>query len=220
MNTIKKTLGISLLLITFLFSGQVQGQKRSNNSNRNVKTERNYNNNRNSVGNNHYNNNRYRHQPIYRNTHYRYPYHHRVIRTLPVNHVTITYGGLPYFYYSGIYYTTYNNQYVVVLPPRGFRIAVLPVGHVRVIVGPSIYYYHSGVYYVETSITTTNVEEGKYEVTQPPVGVVVSEISKDAEEVFIDGKIFYDYNDVLYKKVMDNQGNTTYEVVYSKTKED
>jgi len=215
METLKKTLGLSLLLVIFLFSVQVQGQKRGNNGNRNVKNERSHNNDR--VGSNH--NNRYRTQPIHRNPSYRYPTRRRVVRTLPRHHVTLMYGGLSYFYYSGIYYSLYGEEYIVVMPPRGFRIHVLPVGHVRIVVGPSIYFYHSGVYYSESTVSSTE-DNGKYEVTKAPVGVVLNEISKDSEEIIIDGKVFYEYNDVLYKKVINSEGIASYKVVYSKQNED
>ncbi|WP_235016389.1 DUF6515 family protein [Aquimarina sp. AU474] len=160
----------------------------------------------------HYKRDRYRTQPVHRSPHYRYPRHHRVIRTLPRHHVRLVYRGLPYYYHAGIYYSVYNNGYVVVMPPIGFRISVLPVGYVRVVLGPSVFFYHSGVYYKET--TTISSEEGKYEITKPPVGAVIKEIDKDAEEVIIDGKVFYDYNDMLYKKISTYDGNTAYEVVY------
>ncbi|WP_353780010.1 DUF6515 family protein [Winogradskyella sp. 3972H.M.0a.05] len=213
MRTTKQIIGTGLLIMTFLLSYNVQGQRRTNNSNRIVKTERTVSNDRVKT-NHHRHNDRYRTQPIRRSPHYRYPRHRRVIRTLPVNHVRIVYRGMPYFYYSGIYYTSYGDEYIVVLPPRGFRISVLPVGHVRIVVGPTVYFYHSGIYYVES--TETNVEEeGKYEVTQPPVGTVVTEIHEDSEEVSVDGKTYYEYNDVLYKKRIDNEGDITYEVVYN-----
>lgn len=80
------------------------------------------------------------------------------------------------------------------------------------IVGPSIYYYHSGVYYADTSESAS--DDQKYEVTQPPVGTLLRTIHEDAEEVVIDGKIFYDYNDILYKRVSTFDGNTAYEVVH------
>ena len=217
METLKKTLGLSLLLIIFLLSIQVQGQKKGNNGNRKVKNERSHNNDR--VGNNHNRNSRYRTQPIHRNPSYRYPNRRRVVRTLPRHHVTLMYGGLSYFYYSGIYYSLYGEEYIVVMPPRGFRIHVLPVGYVRIVVGPSIYFYHSGVYYSESAVSTTEAD-GKYEVTKAPVGVVLNDISEDSEEIVIDGKIFYEYNDVLYKKVINSEGIASYKVVYSKQNED
>lgn len=222
MKSIKKILGIGFLLLAFLNSGQVDAQKRSNSGNRNVKTERTRSNDHGTdrIGANHHgHNNRYRTQPIRRSPHYRYPHHRRVVITLPRHHVRLVYGGLPYFYYSGIYYTQYGSEYIVVMPPRGFRITVLPIGHVRIVVGPSVYFYHSGVYYTETT-TTSTTNEGKYEVTQPPVGVILNDIDKDAVEVVIDGNLLYEYNSVLYKMKTDLEGNTTYEVVYSKSSND
>jgi hypothetical protein len=219
MKTIKNTLGISLLVISFLFSGEIQGQKRNNSSNRNVKIERGVGND-NRVGSSHHRNDRYRTQPKHRNPSYRYPRHRRVVRTLPMHHIRLTHRGLPYFYYSGIYYTLYGNEYIVVMPPRGFRITVLPVGHLRIVVGPSVYFYHSGIYYTETTTTSSMESEGKYEVTQPPVGVVLSEIPDDAEKVNIDGKVLYEHNKILYKKSDTFEGETTYEVVYSKPNDD
>ena len=215
MDTLKKTFGIGVLVCLFLLPNNVMGQKRQTTKNRTVKTER-------SRTNDHVNtthrrhDNKYRTQPIRRNPHYRYPYHRRVVRTLPVNHIRLTFRGLSYFYYSGIYYTLYGNEYIVVMPPRGFRITVLPVGYTRLVVGPSIYFYHSGVYYIESS-TTSSDTDGKYEVTQPPVGVVLNDIPDDSKEVIIDGKTLYEYNDILYKKHKTQEGNITYEVVYSKS---
>lgn len=218
MKTLKQTLGISLLLISLLTSGQVLGQKQNTNGNGGIKTERNYSKDR--LNSSHYDySGRHRTQPIRRNPHYRYPHHRRVVRTLPRHHVRVVYRGLPYFYYSGIYYTLIGEEYIIVIPPRGFRIATLPVGYVRIVIGLSVYFYHSGVYYLETTTTSTE-SEGKYEVTQPPVGVILNEISDDAEEVYIEGNVFYEYNDVLYKKETDSNKKTTYEVVYCKPNND
>lgn len=210
MKTIKRILGISVLLMSLLVSNEMQGQKRS--SNRSVKSERKIADNR--IGQNQRGNDRCRVQPIRRNPHYRYSNNRRVIRTLPRHHVRIVYRGLPYFYFSGIYYTTFGDEYIVVMPPRGFRVSVLPVGHVRIVVGPSVYFYHSGVYYLETTEVVSNGE--KYEVTNPPVGIEIANISEDAEEVYIDGKVFYEFNDVIYKEIINDDGNLAYEVVFSK----
>lgn len=213
MKTIQNTLGISLFILMFLCSGQVQGQ-RKNNNNRGVKTER-VRTNDGVRSDRTYHNDRYRTQPVRRNPHYRYPHHRRVVRTLPRNHVRIVFRGLPYFYYSGIYYTLHGSEYIVVMPPRGFRITVLPVGYTRIVIGSSVYFYHSGVYYTES--TTTSEDEGNYEVTQPPTGVVVNEIHEDSKEILIDGNLLYEYNDIFYKKVINEDNTISYKVVYSKS---
>ncbi len=211
MGTFKRTLGITLLIISFLSVNQTYAQKRSNNYKKVTKTQR--------VENRVNHHNRYRTYPIYRNPAYRYPYHRRVIRTLPVHHVRIVYRGLPYFYYSGVYYTVYGDEYMVVLPPRGFRITVLPVGHIRLVIGTSVYFYHSGIYYTTTTTTSTESEEG-YEVTQPPIGIILNDIPSEAKVVIIDGNTYYEFNDILYKKGTDLNGKNTYEVVYCKSSEE
>ncbi|WP_103072181.1 DUF6515 family protein [Aquimarina sediminis] len=211
MKTIPKVATIILVLVSFFGIQPVLAQRKGGVASKDTKVYRDYDNRR-SVGTDHYRDGRYRTQPIYRNPHYRYPRHHRVVRTLPRHHMRVMYLGLPYFYYAGIYYTVYNDAYTVVLPPSGFRITVLPVGYVSITVGPSIYFYHSGVYYTKTS--TPSSEEVRYEVTYPPVGTLITDIHEDAEEVIIDGKIFYDFNNVLYKRVSTFDGNTAYEVVY------
>lgn len=213
MKILKQLFSAGFLLAMISVSNDVQGQKRNNNSTRDTKNERMVSNDR--VNSNHYRyDRRYRTQPVRRNPQYRYPKYHRVIRTLPINHVRIVFRGIPYFYYSGIYYATYGEEYIVVLPPRGFRVSVLPVGYVRIVIGPSVYFYYSGVYYIESSSDSEEVE-GKYKVVNPPVGTVVSEIHEDSKEVEIDGKIYYEYNEILYKKNIDSNENITYEVVYS-----
>ena len=133
MNKLKNIFGISLILTIFFFSNDIGAQRVGNKSSRGVQKERSYHK-KERVTTNHRNHDRYRTQPVRRNVHYRYPRHRHVVRTLHRNHVRFVYGGLPYFYYAGIYYTTYGNEYIVVVPPRGFRIAVLPVGYVRIVV--------------------------------------------------------------------------------------
>lgn len=210
METLKRTLGITFLIISFLSTNQTYAQKRNNSFKKTAKTE--------YTGNRVNYHNRYRAQPIYRNPAYRYPNHRRVIRTLPIHHVRITYRGLPYFYYSGVYYTMYGNEYIVVLPPRGFRITVLPVNHIRLVIGTSVYFYHSGIYYTASTTTSTDSEKS-YEVTKPPIGIVLYDIPNEAKVVIIDGNTYYEFNDILYKKGTDLSGKTTYEVVYCKSTE-
>ncbi|OUR94552.1 hypothetical protein A9Q87_02650 [Flavobacteriales bacterium 34_180_T64] len=214
MKSLRHIFGIGVLVITFLFSNQIFSQKRNNGANGNTRNERNLDNNR--VQSTHRANDRYRTQPVRRSPHYRYPRHRHVLRYLPVHHTTIVFRGLPYYYHSGIYYTTYGNEYIVVVPPRGFRIAVLPAGHVRIVIGPSVYFYYSGVYYIDSSVNSLVVEnEDRYEVTSPPIGAELDKIPEEAGEVVIDGIRYYEQNDVLYKKSENTDGKTVYKVVYS-----
>jgi hypothetical protein len=203
----KKIFQLGLLFIFMLGTSELIAQKR-NTRNGKAATSKSINNNR--AGSNNYRHDRVRNQPIRRSAHYRYPRHRRAVRVLPRHHVSIVYRGLPYFYHAGIYYTTYGNEYAVILPPRGFRIGILPVGHVRIVMGPTVYYYHSGIYYIATPNSVDNIEPA-YEVVTPPVGTIVSDIHEDSQEVLLDGNIFYEYNDVLYKRIV----NDTYEVIYN-----
>ncbi|MFT5862395.1 MAG: hypothetical protein ACI828_001043 [Flavobacteriales bacterium] len=213
MKTANKFAAIIFLVIAFISCSNLNAQRKGSQGNGKMQTHQSSGNKRVSVK--HHSNDRYRTQPIRRNPHYRYPRHRRVVGSLHHHHVRMFYRGLPYYYYAGLYYTAYGDDYVIVLPPRGFRITVLPVGNVRLVVGPSVYFYHSGVYYVER--TVSDDREERYEVTQAPVGGVVEDLPDDVEEVVIDGKIFYDHNEVLYKKVFLNDGKVSYEVIYIKT---
>lgn len=207
----KKIFQIGFLFIFLLGSSELIAQKRSTRATK-VAASKSINTNR--VGSQNYRHGRVRKQPVRRNVNYRYPRHRRAVRVLPRHHVRIVYRGLPYFYHAGIYYTTHGSEYAIILPPRGFRIAVLPVGHVRIVVGPTVYYYHSGIYYTAAPVSVENPEP-EYEVVTPPVGTIVTEIHEDCEEVLLDGTILYKYNDVLYKRIINETSGEAYEVVYN-----
>ncbi|PCI34820.1 MAG: hypothetical protein COB60_05685 [Flavobacteriaceae bacterium] len=212
MKAVKNIIRITLLLIALISTQHMEAQKRSGKESNRAKEQRSY-----DYKPNHRQGDRYRTQPIRRNPHYRYPQHRRVVRTLHHNHLRFVFGGLSYFYYSGVYYTAYGNEYLVVVPPRGFRVAVLPVGHVRIMVGPVPYFYHSGIYYVESNDVNSNEQ---YEITQPPIGAVITDISEDADQIIMDGNVLYEYNDVFYKRIDNENGSPTYKVVYSKNNND
>ena len=150
-------------MISLLFlSEEMQGQKRGPQDRRvNPKTYR-------------HDGNRYRVQPIPRKPRVRYPRYSRVVPRLPYGYRRLNYGGLHFYFHAGIFYSSCDDGYVVVLPPAGFRIAVLPVGYTRIMVGPSVYFYYGGVYYIEKQ--EEDVEE-KYEVADAPVGAVVEKTS-------------------------------------------
>ena len=64
--------------------------------------------------------------------------------------------------------------------------------------------FSNGVYYQEVN----NV----YEVAEPPIGVIVSELPDGAEKVTIDNMSYYEYYGTLYKSVRTNNGHG-YQVV-------
>ncbi len=68
------------------------------------------------------------------------------------------------------------------------------------------HFYYMGTYYRQN-----NNEE--YETVEPAVGAIVPELpDHDVDEVTIDGKTFFEYDNVLYKSVVTNDG-VQYEVV-------
>lgn len=67
---------------------------------------------------------------------------------LPRTHVRIMFGGLPYFYYSGIFYRPHGTGYIVVTAPVGALVRTLPFGFIAFTIGLSTYYYVNDDYYV------------------------------------------------------------------------
>ena len=53
------------------------------------------------------------------------------------------------------------------------------------------YYYQDGVFYT--------MDNGQYCVIEAPIGALVDEIPEDYDEVVLDGKTYYQVEDVLYK---------------------
>ena len=168
-----KQLIISILLITFLFSGiESMAQRRVVSTPRKtvVQTPRG------TVV--------YRKHPVV-----------RPVRRLPRTAVVVHHNGNPLYFNSGVFYASRNGAYIRAAPPVGIRITVLPAGYVRVVVGPTPFFYFGGIFYALT-------EHQEYVVVDPPVGAIVSKLPADAAEVEIDGKPYYEYNGTLYKSVM------------------
>lgn len=89
------------------------------------------------------------------------------VAVLPASYTRVVVAGSPYFYHSGIYYTSVNGGYVVVAAPIGARITVLPAGYRAVVWQGSTYYYVNDTYYVLDSATKS------YVVVRKPAGIVV-----------------------------------------------
>lgn len=90
-------------------------------------------------------------------------------------------------------------------PPKvGFRIRTLPPDHKRIQFKNEVYFVSQGTYYVQFV--------NKYVVVDPEVGTIVYELPDDYEKVEIDGVTYFEYANVLYKKVQID-GTRAYEVV-------
>ena len=95
----------------------------------------------------------------------RHPYYRpgHVINVMPRSYVRIVVGGLPYFYYSGIFYRPYSSGYIVVNAPIGAVVRTLPVGFIAFTLGLTTYYTLNDVYYV-----WDDVRDGYVVVEKPP----------------------------------------------------
>lgn len=94
------------------------------------------------------------HETYHYHTHYLAPIHYHYhplghrIRTLPRSYIRIVIHGLPYFYFSGVFYRHYNSGYIVVSAPIGAVVDVLPVGFIAFSIGGITYYYVNDTYYL------------------------------------------------------------------------
>jgi len=133
--------------------------------------------------------------PIYRSTGYRLPY----------NHIRLFYGGNPYYYSNGLFYSSYGLTYNLIRPPFGIRLGFLPNGYWPLNFGGYPYYYYGGTFY-------QNTQDNQYQVVQPPVGATVPSIPKGAKKIVVNGEPVYDYLGTFYKEVIDQNGKVSYQV--------
>jgi len=108
-----------------------------------------------NYSNNGYRRHRHDHfQALWYNTHYLAPIHlhfnqiGHVVHRLPHKHRRIKVAGIPYFYFSGVFYKHFGSSYIVVSAPIGARITALPTGFIGFNIGQSTYYTINDNYYV------------------------------------------------------------------------
>lgn len=89
------------------------------------------------------------------------------VNVLPTSYTRVVVADSPYYYHSGIYYTSVVGGYVVVAAPVGARLAILPAGYRAVVWQGSTYYYVNNTYYVFDPATKA------YVVVRKPAGIVV-----------------------------------------------
>jgi len=163
----------------------------------------------------------YRPAPFHIAGHHSFGYR---INTLPRGYEIRYVRSTPYYYYDGIYYRPFRDGgYVIVRPPIGSYIAskLLDVALTAVVLNSientyeriiaaqaakdAQYYYGDGIYY-------RTRDNGEYEVIDAPTGALVSQLPEDFEEVTLNGKSYYQVEDVLYKVVIID-GHPFFEVV-------
>ena len=126
----------------------------------------------------------------------------RFLTRLPRSYQTIRFGGMPYYFYNGLFFNYYGGYYRSIFPPFGLSIGSLPYGYWGFNFGGLPYYYHSGVYYQQV--------ENNYQVVQAPVGASVPQIPKDAKTVVVNNEKYYEYNGTYYKEYVKQDGTIWY----------
>ena len=82
--------------------------------------------------------------------HYRSYPHSSIVFRLPHTFITLSFGGLKFFYCDGIYYRRVFGHYEAVRPPIGVVINRLPEDYERVAINGHPYYLCNGSYYKNT----------------------------------------------------------------------
>lgn len=89
-----------------------------------------------------------------------YPARGFVVPALPGGAVALTFGGRPYHYHGGVWFSPRGGRFAVVVPPVGVIVPLLPPAYVSLWIGGGRYFYANGVYYAPAP--------GGYAVVAPP----------------------------------------------------
>lgn len=127
-------------------------------------------------------------------------------RILPRTSISIYFGGYPYYYNSGFFYSYYDGFYEPVFAPFGIRVGMLPFGYYSFYWGGIPYYYYEGTYY-------RGYGDSEYEVVDAPMGAIVTTLPKGATAVMVNGEKFYEFNGTYYKESVDSRNKVQYTVV-------
>lgn len=156
--------------------------------------------------------------------HYYPPYAYRPPFAYVHPYVTISYGGIPYYYQGGYFYRPYGSVVQFVYPPIGIQIATLPPGYFSFYMGPNPFFYFNGIFYqpipplnnYNNNNNNNNNSENdhtEYKVVKPPLGAVVNKLPSGAKVKVIDGQKYYELNGTFYQEQMDENNKLSYVVV-------
>lgn len=84
------------------------------------------------------------------------------LAALPFGYLTCTYLGAPWYYAGGLWYRSYDDGYVVDLPPAGIQVPALPPDSTTYTYPGGTYYFARGVWY------TADPAGPGYVVAAPP----------------------------------------------------
>ncbi len=122
------------------------------------------------------------------------------IRSLPSTAKVFKRNGVNYHYHDGRYYRFLDGRYILSSPPRGLRVPLLPSLATRMLYNGIYYHYLNGVYYVES--------KGEYEVVDSPQDIIVDYLPEEAEEVYINDKRYFAYDQTLYTVITTPTGKS------------
>jgi len=129
-----------------------------------------------------------------------------VVSSVPTDASTVAVGGIDYRYYGGTFHRAAGDGYVVVNPPIGAAVRNPPADASRVYVGTRPYHYYYGTYYAYDP----GMEA--YDVVEAPSGAMVSYLPEDCLSIYVEEKLQYVCDNVLYRPIM-AYGQLRYEVI-------
>lgn len=122
------------------------------------------------------------------------------VNKLPKQAVYVKHNGTSYYTKDSKYYKKSGSKYVVVQPPFGLRVSVLPKHFVPFVFNSISYYCAEGIIYAQ--------ESNEYVVVEPVEGMIVPELPElNVNTLKIDGTMYYEFENVLYKEIPTAQGN-------------
>lgn len=130
----------------------------------------------------------------------------KVVKKLPAKKSTVKHAGISYYASAGKYYRKLGTKYLMVTAPIGLRVAALPVGRI-------VFHFNNHPYYCYDGAIYSAVSNNEYEVVTPEVGMVVPQLPEvNVREVSIDDKIYFEFDNILYKQIPTQDG-LQYEVI-------
>ena len=130
------------------------------------------------------------------------------INTLPAGHKVIVFKKSNYYFHKGYYYNKVGSNYVIIPSPRGLKVNVLPIGYRTIKIRGINHFYYRGTLYRQSGKT--------YEVIEPETGVIVDELPEyNVDQVTINNNTYYEYDNILYKKITSGTNYGKYEVIGS-----
>jgi hypothetical protein len=123
---------------------------------------------------------------------------------VPASAQALEVDGVSYLYDQGVFWIAPGPPFIAAIAPFGAEVDKLPAGSYRVVSKGAPRYYYFGVFFQEKA--------GKYLVTKPPAGTLVSYLPDGYRTEQAGGKTLYTFGSTHFRPVF-VQGVLVYEVV-------